>query len=58
MDWAMVVVYLVCAAFLLYVAGMLRGLYYEFSHSDAKLREKAERNHLMNSLVQHDPAKP
>jgi hypothetical protein len=55
MDWAMMVVYLVCAVFLLYVAGLLRGLYYEFSHSDAKLREK---NHLMNSLAQQDPAKP
>jgi hypothetical protein len=33
MDWTMAAVYLFCAAFVIYVAGLLRGLYYELTHS-------------------------
>ena len=33
MDWTMVGVYLFCGAFVLYVAGLLRGLCYELTHS-------------------------
>jgi hypothetical protein len=33
MDWTMAAVYLCYAAFVIYVAGLLRGLYYEFTHS-------------------------
>jgi hypothetical protein len=33
MDWTMVAVYLFCAVFMLYVAGLLRGFYYELTHN-------------------------
>ena len=33
MDWTMAAVYLFCAASVIYVGGLLRGVYYEATHS-------------------------
>jgi hypothetical protein len=43
MDWTMAAVYLICAAFVIYVAGLLRGLYYEFTHSHRAVPGQEER---------------
>jgi hypothetical protein len=48
MDWQIVAVYLFCAAYLVYVGGLLRGLYFEFSRTHPKVDVPADQS---NSAV-------
>jgi hypothetical protein len=43
MDWTMTVVYLVCATFVIYVAGLLCGWIYETTHRHGGVPDQASR---------------